>query len=399
MSDVLDEATMHGAGANRRFSIVATGVACTLLGLAFVLVNLAQMESTIEYENPPYVRLYDHPDTKYEVLVNQGDGQAFAALAQDPLLRRPEVFRAGTDEAAYRAQRPLLGWLGWALSGGQASRVPTVLVVLAVIGYGALGAALAASLAARGAPLWGAFVVLVTPGAIVTLDWTGPEAATAALALLGLLLWQRERPALAAGALLAASLGRETLLIVPLAILAHDLIVLRSPVRRLLPLLVPVAGFGVWVLVLWLRLDALPTGAGNGRLGMPLAGLLQGAEQWQSDDAVYAGLILFVAAIAAIAGRRDPAGWVAGCFLVASVLLGADVWKRMEDFGRVLLPMLSFGVVVLIAQARTGSDRPSVAGSDDGEPDALNGEAQRSSSVVVHQAPGASGADVGSDKA
>lgn len=329
-----------------------------LPGLLFVAANISRVDGDIVDESLPYVHLYDDPSSKLEVIVNQGDGQAFAALAQDPLLRRPEVFRAGLDEAAYRAQRPLLGWLTWGLSGGQASLVPLVLLVLAVVGYVALGAALAAWLTRRGAAPWGALLVLVTPGALVTLDWTGPEALATAATLAGAMLWPSERRALAVGLLLGAGLGRETMLVVPLALLGHDLLVRRRPVRSVLALLVPFAGYALWVLVLWLRLDALPTGAGSGRLGLPFSGLVQGMDSWHSDDAVCAGLYLFIGVVGALTGRRDRAGWVAGAYVLASLLLGSDVWKRQEDFGRVLLPMMAFGTVALLSAvqaARSGA--------------------------------------------
>lgn len=72
----------------------------------------------------PSVTLFDRPADGLESVLARGDGQTFAALAQDPTLARPEVFRGPPAEAAYRAQRPLLGWLAWALSGGQPDRVP-----------------------------------------------------------------------------------------------------------------------------------------------------------------------------------------------------------------------------------------------------------------------------------
>lgn len=169
----------------------------------------------------PYVRLYDHPETQLEAILNQGDGQAFAALAQDPLLRRPDVFRAGTAEAAYRAQRPLFGWAAWALSAGQADLVPLVLLLLSVVGFASLGAVVAWQLVRRSASVIWALLVLLSPGAMITLDWAGPEALGTAAALLGFALWRSGRSLPAVLALVAAGLLRESLLLVPLAMGAH----------------------------------------------------------------------------------------------------------------------------------------------------------------------------------
>ena len=324
------------------------GVIGLVLGSAFVIANIRAIDPSVESSGVPYVRLYDHPDNRLEVIVNQGDGQAFAALAQDPLLRRPNVFRAGPAEAAYRAQRPLLGWITWALSGGQAAVVPLVLVLLSLVGFALLGAVTASLLEDRGAPGELGLLVLLTPGALVTLDWTGPECIATAAAMIGLGLWGCHRHRWAVSALVAAVLFRESLLVVPVAIAAHALIVDRRPWRVLSPLTVPFLAYVGWLAAVWLRLDALPSDAGRGRLAAPFAGMVDAASGWGAADIVCATLILGVGIAAAVVGRRDPAGWVAGGFVLAALFFGADVWARLEDFSRVLLPVVSFSAVVLL---------------------------------------------------
>ena len=64
--------------------------------VAFVLVLLAVVTSPAP---PPgsteggYTTLYTPPRSGFEVLLNHADGQAYATLAQDPSLARPEAFR------------------------------------------------------------------------------------------------------------------------------------------------------------------------------------------------------------------------------------------------------------------------------------------------------------------
>lgn len=68
-------------------------------------------------------------DDPLELLLVQSDGEAFASLARDPTLARPEVFRTDA-EAAYRAQRPLVPYAAWALSLGRTGWVPPALAAL-----------------------------------------------------------------------------------------------------------------------------------------------------------------------------------------------------------------------------------------------------------------------------
>jgi hypothetical protein len=331
-----------------RSRVALVAVAAAAIGTIVAVANVRAWDLDVTDRGVPYVRLYDHPTTQLQAVLNQGDGQAFAALAQDPLLRRPEVFRAGSAEAAYRAQRPLLGWSAWATSVGQASLVPLMLMALSVAGFAALGAVLAWLLERRGGSVIWVLPVLLSPGALVTLDWTGPEALGTAAALLGLGLWTGERRRAAVVALVAAGLFRESLLLVPVAIAAHALLVDRRSWRSIVPLACPPVVYALWVGVVWLRLDALPSDAGQGRLGAPFAGLVKAADGWGGGDFAAALLIIGVGLGALVIGRRDPAGWVAGGFVLASFMFGSEVWRRSEDFGRLLLPVLAFGVLVLV---------------------------------------------------
>lgn len=296
---------------------------------------------------PPYVRLYDDPANGLEAKLNQGDGQAFAALAQDPLLRRPEVFRAGKAEAAYRAQRPMLGWLAWALSGGQASMVPLTLFVLSVAGLALLAVVMATLLMQEGASRTWALVVVLSPGALITVDWTGPECLGVAAALVGFRCWLDDRRVLAVVALVVAGLARESLLLVPVALAVHSLVVRRAGIRAVLPLALPPLAYVAWVGVVWARLGALPSDAGQGRLAAPLTGLWRAAAGWSASDTLMAALLITLGIGSVVVARAGAAAWVAAAFALASLLFGSEVWRRVEDFGRILLPIVAFGVLAV----------------------------------------------------
>ena len=103
-----------------RRRLVAVGVAGLLVG--GILVGAAILSEP----NPccsggAYVRLYDRPLNRVDAVLARGDGQAFAAIAQDPTLARPLVINRG--DFAYRAQRPVWGYAAWMLSFGQPGAV------------------------------------------------------------------------------------------------------------------------------------------------------------------------------------------------------------------------------------------------------------------------------------
>ncbi|MGZ4683804.1 MAG: hypothetical protein ACXV8G_15205, partial [Acidimicrobiales bacterium] len=79
--------------------------------IAFALVVLAIASSP---EPPPgateggYTTMYTPPRSGFEVLLNHADGQAYATLAQDPSLSRPDAFVAGAGGAPTFAGRPVM---------------------------------------------------------------------------------------------------------------------------------------------------------------------------------------------------------------------------------------------------------------------------------------------------
>jgi hypothetical protein len=353
-----------GLPARPRGSFWSIGVLTVVtlgIGLVVALPSVVRWDYEATYEGVPYVRLYDHPQNGFEAKLNQGDGQAFAALAQDPLLQRPEVFRAGDAEAAYRAQRPLLGWLVWAATLGQAGAVPIAMFVSSLLGLAALAAVMAWMLIRRGASVLWAFVAVLSPGALVTVDWTGPEGLGTAAALLGTQQWIDRRRATALVGLVAAGLLRESLLLVPVAIAAHALVVRRDALRTVLPLAAPIGVFAVWVGIVWTQIGALPSDAGQGRLAAPFTGLFEATRGWDLRDLVMAVLLLGIGVAAIAVNRRDPAAWVAATFAVASFAFGSEVWRRVEDFGRILLPIAAFGALAVAPRYERRRRRSSAA--------------------------------------
>ncbi|MBK6856653.1 MAG: hypothetical protein IPG97_08940 [Microthrixaceae bacterium] len=174
---------------------------------------------------------FDPPTNKVELFHNQGDGQFFVHMAQDPFIRQPERIQGGSAEQAYRLQRPLFGWLGWVFTLGDSARAAMVMIGLTVASVALLAAVMAAMATRLGrSPMWG-IAVLGFPGVHVDLLRCGPEALGTALLGLSLVTlapaWRigpwgvdhrrlsSRRRMLALGMFALAGLTRESFLVVP----------------------------------------------------------------------------------------------------------------------------------------------------------------------------------------
>jgi hypothetical protein len=341
-----------------------------LVGLVGAVIAAAMVLNMVDAARPdaghgrePYVTLYAHRRTQVEALLVSGDGQAFGALAQDPLLRHPEVIRA-RGEYAYRAQRPLWGYLAWAGSLGQPGAVGWALVVLEILAAGFACGVVARLLLERGTTPWWALLTLAAGyESITTLT---PELLALALFGAGLLLWRHDRRLIAVLALCAAVLTRETMLVGVAALAlwqlaaAHGAFVAR--VRRALPLAIPFAAVAAWDVVLRLRLHAWPTGSSESRLTLPGLGVLDSVAHQPSAGLALGVLLALGLCIASVVlARRDPLTWVVVAYGVFALTFSREVWVH-AGFTRALLPLYVFGAVVVAAtvheQRRTPSSVP-----------------------------------------
>ncbi|HEV8299157.1 MAG TPA: hypothetical protein VGQ20_17740 [Acidimicrobiales bacterium] len=300
-------------------------------------------------------RLLDDP---LELLIVQSDGQAFASLARDPLLRRPEVFRTDA-EAAYRAERPLLPYAAWALSLGRTGWVPPALAFLAAAGTGLAAAALARLLIDRGLSAgWGVVVVLL-PGTYTSLTYLGPEPLGLGLVAWGLIAWQRKRLLLGAVLFTLAALCRESLLLVPAACALFEL--RHRRVRNLPQLGAPLLAYLGWITAVRWRVGAWPTDAGDGRLSLPLRGLYDGLahplERAWPDNTAFAALCIVVGIVGVVVARRDPLAPIMAAHLAFGSVMGSLIWGSWGGYCRVLLPLHAFATVTIAARlARIRAD-------------------------------------------
>lgn len=305
-----------------------------------------------------YVKGYEHAPTGLDKALGIGDGQAYAQIARDPTLARPDRFRGGARSAAYRFGRPLFGEVVWVLSLGQSSAVPMTMAVVCVAALGAAAAALASLIERRGGNPWYAVVVAFLPGAwSATIGLTSETLALAFVAW-GLVLWTRHARATPAAVALfcLAALTRETMVLVPLALAVWSW--RREPRRArsadVALVAIPAAVLAVWYVIVDLRVGAWPfTGGPTGTFGLPFAGMYHQMSRWTGSAAdllaLGGGLVLVLLAFRS--ERDDPLRPVLVAYLLFAPLMGSAVWRRWQDFGRPLLPLYAFALVLVAGYA------------------------------------------------
>ncbi len=205
-----ERVTAAAATYARRAGAAAAAASFLLVGLRYLVVQPPGGEFVPA--DRAFVTLWDPPTTKLETMIDVGDGQAWAALGRDPTYSHPEVFYEGTTEFVYRAQRPLPGWLIWALSAGRPALVPFALIGVTCVGMGVLVWAAVRTAAAFGRRAEQGALVGLLPGAVFTVLYLGPDLLVLGAALAGTCAWHRGSPrdrATGVGLLCAAALGRD----------------------------------------------------------------------------------------------------------------------------------------------------------------------------------------------
>jgi hypothetical protein len=349
-----DERMTRGTAPVRR-TVALLALAGAVIGAVVAISYVASQPSPCCGNLKPFVSILPTPLSRIDATLAQGDGHAFAAIAEDPLMRRPEVFQDPRD-FAYRAQRPVWGYLTWAGSLGQPGAVGWVMVALTVLSCGLACAATALLLLDRARSAWWALLVPVV--GFETLTELTPELFGFALVACALLLWARDRRGPAIACLTVAALTRETMLIAVLALAAWELWHAsgvsprswRSRVRPVVGLAIPFVAYGAWIVVIRLRLGDWPFNRSHDRLGFPLSGLVRALPH--ADDAGAIGFWV-LAALALVAGpllvaRRDVLSWIAAAFLGLATVLGPDVWLTINGYQRTLIPLYLFGAVALV---------------------------------------------------
>jgi hypothetical protein len=334
--------------AGRGRAVVAVSITGVLLGGAMVFGFLASRQTPAPGTMVPFASIYHDPLSKLDVALTGGDGHAFAVIAQDPTLSRPSVLREPA-EFAYRAQRPVWGYLTWAASAGQSRFTGWTLVVLVILSCGAACAIVALLLAERGRSVWWALVVPFV--GFETLTEMTPELFALALVGAGVLLWRRDRRWLAVAVFCVAVLTRETVLVAIAGLALWDLVHttgdLRARASRIVPLTLPFVVYSAWIVFLHARLGNWPFHHSGDRLSLPGVGLAHALQVTADPSAilfwVVVGVLLCVGAV--LCSPHDMLTWIAVAYLGFATLLGTDVWVTNAGFERALLPLYVFATI------------------------------------------------------
>ena len=312
------------------------------------------------------------------------DGQFYAQIAVDPLLRDPAIDRA-LDRPGYRTHRILFSWTAWAMGLGRPAWILQAYAIQNVLSWLILACVLCVWCPPRDARtfvLWAG--ALFTHGLLISVRNAVPDGPSVLLTALAVLAADRGRPWVSALVTGIAGLARETNILAGVALLrgigAPGEWRARASARAARAWLKPGASIGlalVCILPLALWFDYLRSiyGAaafsGGGHITVPLSGLwwkLQASAGELAANgltvktvATMTSLWGFFAQVAALGWctrmwRRDrsvTSSWlqVAWVFLLLGMVAHRVVWDGSPGaFTRVTLP-LAVGVNVLLALA------------------------------------------------
>jgi hypothetical protein len=287
------------------------------------------------------------------------DGQQYAALATDPLLRSPKTARS-LDSPSYRATRVLVPLLAWLLAlGNPAAAFVTYQFLCWGLAIGAV-VLLASWLAAEGRSPWWALLLVSSAGLAAAVLRSTPD--TGALFCLLAAVWahSRGRRGWALALACAAVLARETSYLAALAMAADEL--LRRGVARAVTLAaVPLAIAVGWQLYLRSVLGfAFERGSGNFSLPFAwipekLAATFPGPHVWWAE--VFGLLAIFATTVAFVLIAARPSAWRAPelAFLAfggMGLFLGFTVYCETWAYARALFAVPFLAVLVAERQPR-----------------------------------------------
>jgi len=353
---VVDNVVVKSFASSGAREIAVVSFVGMLMGAAVVVGYIAAQPSPCCGDKKPYASIFQEPLSRLDVVLGSGDGQSFDVLAQDPLLQRPSVI-ADQADFAYRAQRPMWGYLAWIGSAGQRQLAGGVLAVMTVLSCAGACAVAAMLLVQRGRSPWWALVIPVA--GFETLTELTPEFLALSFVAVGILLWQRDRRVAAVVAFTAATLTRETMLIAIAALmcweLVHHLGPIRTRVLRITPLVAPLGAYLVWIGILRLRLGNWPFNRSQDRLSLPGSGLLAGLQEphYRAAILIWVALGVGLCAASIAYARHDVLAWIAIAFGLFGSLLGSDVWVTDAGYQRTLVPLYAFAAIAIVGSVKS----------------------------------------------
>jgi hypothetical protein len=293
------------------------------------------------------------------------DGQFYAQLALDPLLRDPDLHVA-LDSVEYRARRVLLSGTAFVLGAGRPAWILEAYALQNVAFWLMLGAVLLRWLPPVNIRNWLAWCgCLLGFGSVASVTLALTDLPSTALVALGFAAAEIGRPYTAGGILGLSGLARETNMLAALGIDWVAMWKTKQRVRMIVTLLLIGLPLVLWISYLVFLLGPSAWSAGDSNLGLPFAGMALYLERSIRDlrfdgagsPAVIGLVALFstLVQVAFLAWRAElhRPWWRVGIAHAALMtLLGYPVWEGNPGASvRALLPM-TVAYNVLIANSR-----------------------------------------------
>jgi hypothetical protein len=296
------------------------------------------------------------------------DGQFYATLTFDPLLRNPAIDRA-VDSVPYRGRRILFVWTAYVLGMGRPAWRLHVFAFQNVVAWLLLAWLLCRWLPpsdGRSFALWAG--CLLSPGLLASVRYALPDGPSALLVAAGVALLERGKPLASAMVTSGAALGRETAI---LAAASYAWLLRRQRrtwVLTAICLVMVAVPLALWFDYLRSIYRATVFEAGSDNLTTPLTALVEkGAmtrREWRRSGLtidnvltltsllsffVHAGIVVWAVVRTP---RRSPWLFAALPFLMLALFLAQPVWEGAPGaYTRVLLP-LTIGANVILATSR-----------------------------------------------
>lgn len=285
------------------------------------------------------------------------DGKFFFVQANDPLVLDPDRNAEIIDRPAYRSQRmlyPLIaGGIGLFPPGVIVWALPVVNVLALALGSWAV-----ASIAHRhGLPAWLGLAFALNIGLLSELVIDGAGILAFALACLGALALEDDRPIGAAAAFTGAVLAREVMAIF-VGFVALFWLIRRKRVPWLVAIPPAVAMLG-WAAYIRLRIDVGPTpGAWRELEMMPFAGVVESLTSGRGRYIDYLVMTVFLALVVLVPYRAWKSDvyltWGAVGFAAISPFLSGFVWQKYFDISRALAPLATVFLFEFLLARRRG---------------------------------------------
>jgi hypothetical protein len=319
--------------------------------------------SRFDRHAPPAVR-----NVPREIVNGPGyDGQFYAQIATDPLLRDADALQGSVDFLGFRARRVLFPAIAYVVGFGDAARIIQAYALLNVFAWLLLALLLLRWLPVGGvrpALAWAA--CLLTHGMLASVNQAlldGPSMLLIAAAVVAV---ERQRPWFASAILALGGLARETNLLAGSILLPTRTRLFSGLTRAVLQAALMVVPLGLWLAYLD-RLELSPFVSQGQTFSPPLVAFLG---KWQAtmDELRVEGWLgsfarhslLSLVAISTQAAvllcwyrRAEQPWWRVGIVYVGLMMvLGPTIWAGYPGaFARILLPV-TFAFNILLPESR-----------------------------------------------